>query len=175
MTYQAVTTILQRHDAEMGASEAHGIAVGMLCVATDADAANWLHEVCHDEYELPDDDKSLLLNLFERTRELLEPETEEFIFDLFLPDDDEPLPEQVEALRSWCQGFLFGVGYLHSDHEWPGDTDEVMRDIIELTKLDDDVDGEEDENALVEIREYLRSAVLIVRDQFAEPQSRLSH
>lgn len=175
MTYQAVTTILQRHDADMGAAEAHGIATGMLCVALEADAANWLHEVCHDEYELPDDDKSLLLNLFERTRDLLMPETEEFIFDLFLPDEDEPLPDQVEALRCWCQGFLFGVGYVQSGRDWPGDTNEVMADLIELTKIDTDVDGEDDENALAEIREYLRSAVLIVRDQFALAEQGQAH
>lgn len=175
MTYQAVTTVLQRHDADMGAAEAHGIACGMLCVALDADAANWLHEICHDEYQLPDDDKSLLVNLFERTRDLLAPEDEEFVFDLFLPDDDEPLSVQVEALRCWCQGFLFGVGYLHSDQEWPGETDEIMRDLIELTKIDTEVNGEDDENALVEIREYLRSAILIVRDQFSEFVSSQTH
>ena len=168
MTYLQVEGILQKHDADMGAAEAHGVAVGMLCVEPRADAANWLHELVADEYELFDDDKSLLLNLFERTRDLLDPEVEEFAFDLLLPDDDEALTDQVEALRCWCQGFLFGVGYVHSDADWPGDSGEVMRDMIELTKIDTDVAGEEDEIALVEIREYVRSAVIIVRDQFAE-------
>ncbi len=175
MTFQAINAILAKHDADMGAAEAHGIAVGMLCVEARADAANWLHELFADEYELHDDDKSLLLNLFERTRELLEPETEEFAFDLFLPDDDEMLTEQAEALRCWCQGFLFGVGYAQTGTDWPGETGEVMRDMIELTKIDTDVEGEDDENALAEIREYVRSAVLIVRDQFADQNNRQVH
>lgn len=166
--YQAVNTVLEKYDADIGASEAHGIAVGMLCVENKADAANWLHEVITDEHALSDDDKSLLLNLFERTRDLLDPETEEFVFDLFLPDEDELLGEQVEALRFWCQGFLFGVGYAQADSDWPGDSAEVMQDMVELTKMESDVEGDEDENALMEIHEYLRAAVLIVRDQFNE-------
>ena len=38
-----------------------------------------------------------------------------------------------------------------------------MRDITEFTKIDDSIEGEEDENAYAEITEYLRSAVLILR------------
>lgn len=173
--YQAVNTLLQKYDADMGASEAHGIAVGMLCVEAGADGASWLHEVLADEHALPDDEKSLLLNLFERTRELLDPETEEFAFDLFLPDEDEALSEQAEALRCWCQGFLFGVGYARSGADWPGDSAEVMQDMVELTKIDSDVEDEEDENALVEIHEYLRAAILIMRDQFIEQKQDQLH
>lgn len=173
--YQAVNSILEKHDADVGAAEAHGIAVGMLCVEVKAGAANWLHELFADEHALPDDDKSLMLNLFERTRELLDPETEEFAFDLFLPDLDESLSEQVEALRCWCQGFLFGVGYAQTSADWPGESAEVMRDMIELTKIDSDVEGDEDEEALMQIHEYVRAAVLIVRDQFAEDNNGRLH
>ncbi len=175
MTYQAVNAILVEHDVDMGPAEAHGIAVGMLCVELRADAANWLHELFADEYELFDDEKSLLLNLFERTRELLEPDDDDFVFDLFLPDDNASLSDQAEALRCWCQGFLFGVGYAHTDAEWPGDTAEVMRDMIELTKIDSNVDGEDDENALAEIHEYIRAAVFTFRDHFSDQSYRQAH
>lgn len=173
--YQAVNLVLGRYGADLGAAEAHGIAVGMLCVELKADAANWLHELFTDEHAMSDEDKSLLLNLFERSRELLVPETEEFAFDLLLPDEDEALDEQTEALRCWCQGFLFGVGYSRGEKEWPGDSEEVMRDMVELTKMDSEVAGEEDESALMEIHEYVRAAVLIVRDQFAEGDSQSLH
>ncbi|CAG1022792.1 UPF0149 family protein [Methylomonas sp. LL1] len=173
--YQAVNAILEKYDADMGASEAHGIAVGMLCVEVRVDAANWLHELFADENDLIDDDKALMLSLFDRTRELLDPETEEFSFDLLLPDEDERLGDQVEALRGWCQGFLFGVGYAQTSAEWPGDSAEVMRDMIELTKIDSDVEGEEDEAALIELHEYVRAAVLTVRDQFADNKDAQIH
>lgn len=173
--YQAVNAILEKYDADMRAAEAHGVAVGMLCVELKADAANWLHELFVDEHALLDHDKSLLLDLFDRSRELLDPETEEFTFDLLLPDEDELLSERVEALRSWCQGFLFGVGYAQTSAEWPGDSAEVMRDMIELSKIDSDVEGEENEAALLEIHEYVRVAVLTVRDQFGEDKSAQLH
>ncbi len=169
--YQVVNAILENHNADMGASEAHGIAVGMLCVDTQVDAANWINELFTDADDLFQEDLAVLQELFQHSRELLDPESGEFNFDLLLPDDDFPLHEQAEALSSWCQGFLFGVGYVQTDAEWPGDSAEVMRDMIELTKIDTDVSGEEDEQALIEIQEYIRAAVMTVRDQFADQKS----
>ena len=62
------------------------------------------------------------------------------------------------------------MGYSRSSSDWPGETGEIMKDIVEFTKLDAEVDEEmdEDEAALVEIQEYLRVAVIMVRDQFIE-------
>lgn len=164
--YQAVSAVLEQQDADIGAAEAHGIAVGMLSVDVRVDAINWLQELLSDSHAIVDEDKTLLLELFERTRQLVNDEADEFAFDLFLPDDDESLVDQAEALRSWCQGFLFGVGYARSVGDWPGEAGEIMRDIIELTKIDSDVEGEDDANALMEIREYLRAAVYNVRNYF---------
>ena len=168
MVYQIVSTIFEQHDADLGAAEAHGIATGMLCVDIRSEVANWMNELIEDEVSLMYEDKTILLELFEQTRKLLDAEDEQFEFDLFLPGDDAGLSEQVEALRCWCQGFLFGVGFAKSTADWPGDCGEIMRDIVEFTKLESEISGEEDENALMEIHEYLRSAVLIVRDRLAE-------
>lgn len=173
--YQAVNSILEKYDADLGAAEAHGMGVGMLCVELKTDVGNWLRELFVDEFDLLDHEKTVLQGLFERTRELLEPESDDFSFDLLLPDDAESLADQVEALRCWCQGFLFGVGYAQAGADWPADSVEVMRDIVELTKLDSEVEGEEDEAALVEIHEYVRAAVLIVRDQFIEQKNMPLH
>ncbi len=175
MTYRSFEAILEQHDSDVGAAEAHGIATGMLCVEIRADVENWLRELFTDEEQLIDEDKSLLHGVFEKTRQLLENQNNDFSFDLLMPEDDDPLDEQVEALRCWCQGFLFGVGYAQTGADWPGETAEVMRDMIELTKIDVDVGDEDDENALVEIREYVRASVFTVRDQFAEFNQSQSH
>lgn len=176
MSYQAIDSILHQYDADFGAAEAHGIAVGMLCIEPKTAADHWLGEVIADQHALLDHDKGMLLELFDRTRQLLNPEHEDFAFDLLLPDDDADLPDQVEALRCWCQGFLFGVGYAQGGGDWPGDTGEVMQDLIELTKLDsENAESEDDANDLIEIHEYVRSAVFIVRDQFAENDNQQAH
>ena len=166
--YQAVNEILDQMDAGIGAAEAHGIAVGMLSVEARADAGNWLRELVNDGNNILEEDEVLLLELFEQSRQVLNDGADEFDFDLFLPDDDESLSEQAEALRCWCQGFLFGVGYVQSVGEWSGEVGEIMRDMIELTKIDSDLEDEDDENALMEIREYVRAAVFTVRDYFLE-------
>jgi len=168
MAYEIVNTIFEQLDAGFGASEAHGVAVGMLCVDPRAEAANWLNELFENEVSLKTEDKTILLELFEQTRKLLDAEDEQFAFDLFLPGENEDLSEQVEALRCWCQGVLFGVGYAKSTADWPDECGEIMRDIVEFTKLETDVSGEEDENAYMEIHEYLRSAILMLRDMLME-------
>jgi uncharacterized protein len=173
--YQVVNTVFEQLDADMCAAEAHGIAVGMLTVECDADVNQWLQEVLSNPVEIPDQNKSLLQNLFEETRQELNEAAEEFAFDLFLPDEDEPLWEQVEALRAWCQGFLFGLGVVHVEREWPNEIGEVMRDMIELTKVDSDVEDEEDANLLMEVHEYVRAAVFVVRDYFLENRHSTKH
>ncbi len=170
MSYEIVSTILQQLDMTLNPSEAHGMACGMLCIDSRCDVANWLDTLLENA-SLTEEDKTILFNLFEQTRKLLHPEEDDFSFDLFLPDSDEndDLSQHAEALRSWCQGFLFGIGYLKSGQtDWPGETGEIMRDIVEFCKLDANVENEDDEHALMEIHEYIRAAVLLIRDQFTE-------
>ncbi len=166
MAYQTINTIFQNYETDLSASEAHGLATGMLCIENSFEVANWLTELFPEDILLIDDDKTILVALFEQTRKLLSDDT--FKYELFLPGDDESLSEQLKALCFWCEGFLFGIGYTRSASEWPGETGEIMKDIVEFTKMD--VDGneemEEDEQALMEIQEYLRVAVIMIRDQF---------
>jgi uncharacterized protein YgfB (UPF0149 family) len=166
MAYETCNAIVIQIDAELSAAEAHGMATGMLCVNERTESARWLGELLHDAAAVIDEDKALLQRLFEETRRLLA--SEGFEFDLFLPDEEALLREQVEALKNWCRGFLFGVG-AGSDaaSNWPDDVREILKDITEFTRLDSEAEGEEDENALMEITEYLRSAVLLLRAELS--------
>jgi hypothetical protein len=163
MAYKACNAIFVQIDAELSAAEAHGMATGMLCANEQTESAAWLAELLHNANPVINENKILLTRLFEETRRLLA--SDEFEFDLFLPEDDTSLVEQVEALKSWCRGFLFGVGSGASALSWSKDAREILKDITEFTKLDVNVEGEEDERAFVEITEYLRSAVLLLRDE----------
>ena len=170
MAYKACNAIVVQSDAELSAAEAHGMATGMLCVNEHTESAQWLGELLQHAAPVIDEDKALLVRLFEETRRLLA--SEEFEFDLFLPDEEALLSEQVEALKNWCRGFLFGAG-TGSDaaSNWPDDVREILKDITEFTRLDTEAEGEEDENALMEITEYLRSAVLLLRDELGSNSS----
>ncbi len=176
MAYQTINNIFQKNETDLTSAEAHGLATGMLCIENKTEVASWLAQLFPEQIVLIDEDKSILVTLFEQTRKLMDDEDDGFRFDLFLPGDDVPLNEQLEALRFWCEGFLFGVGFSQSSSDWPGETGEIMHDIVEFTKLDSEVDDEdEDESALIEIQEYIRVAVMMVRDLFNEQSNGNKH
>ena len=177
MAYQTINTLFKRNETDITASEAHGLATGILCIESKAEAANWLAELLPDEIILDEEDKTILMSLFEQTRKLLNKDDDSFGYDLFLPGDDAPFNEQLIAIRDWCDGFLFGIGYTRSSSEWPGETGEIIKDIVEFTKLDtqdqDELEG--DDGAIMEIQEYLRVAAMMIRDQLNETEQGNTH
>lgn len=165
MSYSVVNSIILQKEAADSAAEVHGIAVAMLCLEPKTEVGSWLSEAISKEADLLEEDKLLLINLFEQSKELME--SDEFIFDLFLPDEQELVNSRCLALAQWCQGFLFGMGRIETDSEWPGDVGEILKDIVEFTKLEADGDGddEEAESAIMEIQEYLRASVMLIRSE----------
>jgi len=164
MPYARVTNILATEDNS--AASAHGMATGMIVGDSESTAEPWLSEVLCDnaDSEISDADQQVLYHLFAETRRLLL--DDEFGFGLLLPDDDTPLNEQASAVKDWCQGFLFGLGSVVSAENMPPQAKEILKDLAEFTKLDTNVEGDEDEAALVEIIEYIRAAVLMLQDGF---------
>jgi uncharacterized protein YgfB (UPF0149 family) len=173
MTYQIINNICFQRDAELTAAEVHGIAAGMLCVNECTEGNKWLSELFPKAIPLGDEEKRLLMNLFEETSRLLA--SDQMEFELFLPDDNALLTEQVAALAGWCQGFLYGVGAACTDINWNKKVSEILKDISEFTRVDTAAEGEEDECAFVEITEYLRSAVLLLRDEINANVNRAVH
>lgn len=163
MTYKTINTIVRNYDQAGSAAELHGIATGMLCMNNRVDSIFWLQEVFPEGCDFLEEEKSLLIALFEQTRELLN--SDDFSFDLLLEDDESPISGQAESLRNWSQGFLYGVGYAKASKDNADEISEVLKDIVEFTKLELGEDKQEDENALMEIQEYIRAAVMLVHVQ----------
>jgi uncharacterized protein len=162
MAYPIVDKLITECSSDLSAAEAHGIATGMLCVNAETLSSYWLAELLNDAKPVSAEGQQVLVRLFEETKQLLA--CDEFTFALFLPDDDTLLSERANALKSWCQGFLYGVGAAHLTGDYSSDAREALKDISEFTRLDTMAEGEEDENAFVEITEYLKSVVLLLRD-----------
>jgi uncharacterized protein YgfB (UPF0149 family) len=161
MTYQNIDSLFKGSDEINSAAEAHGLATGMLCVNGQTQSAVWIRQLFDEGGEVGAEQSRQLAQLFEETRVSLE--SGDYDFAPFLPADDVPLSEQIAALADWCQGFLFGVGALYQNGEQSGQTREILRDIAEFTRLDPDAEGEEDEVAFMEVTEYLRTAVSLLR------------
>jgi uncharacterized protein YgfB (UPF0149 family) len=170
--YEEIQSVLEDADANMSASETHGLAAGMLCVGFDADFDRWMTAIFDTDQqqdELGDGDKQILMALFQGTQELLG--ADEFIFDLLLPDDDERIGVQAGALSEWCQGFLYGVAYMGvgDDKEWEEESRGVLRDLMEISRLDADNTDDSDEQAFVELHEYVRIGVHMLLEELQPP------
>ncbi len=164
-----IDAILVQYDAELTAAEAHGMASGLLAVNGKFSNESWLNELLQNTQPINDEHKVELLGLFDDTQDVLL--DDEFEFELFLPEDDESnLIERVDALRQWCKGFLFGIGFANKATKFSQQTQEILKDVAEITKLDADIEleDEEAENDFMELTEYLRAAVLALRDEFSE-------
>lgn len=164
MTYRLIDNVFSGNGTVNSAAEAQGLAAGMLCVNREAQSAAWLKQL-FDEDGMPNSEQArLLVLLFDETRESLD--SDDYDFEPLLPDDDASLSERIAAFSDWCQGFLYGVGTLPHAGKPSDQAKEILHDIAEFTKLDADAAGEEDETAFMEIGEYLRTAVLLLRAEF---------
>jgi uncharacterized protein len=169
MRYPDIDSITQKLEARLTAAETHGIATGVLCGNIQAESQFWLNQLLQDRDEIEPTDKMMLTLLFENTRSALIDDS--FSFELMLPDESLPLSEQADALRHWCQGFLFGIGSVPVRSDWSNECREIVKDIAEFTKLDTDIEGEEAENDFMEITEYLRAAVLFLITELNSEQN----
>lgn len=174
---------LERLESDMGAAECHGAMAGLLCAAGRMEKARWLKRLFPGVGSgdlLAREAIDTLARLYEETARQLDDVT--LGFQLLLPDDDEPLDERVEALAEWCQGFLLGMseGGMKELAALPGDSSEVMRDLVEIARAGsyDLGTGEEDEVAYNELLEYVRTGVLLINEELnptqAPPQDNLT-
>ena len=174
--------LLYRIDATMGAADAHGALCGMLCARGTIELSEWVDHVIGEQEqgnELLHDVVHKLSELHQSTLEMMNDATGDF--KLLLLDDDDPLPERVEALAAWCQGFIYGLaaGGIQEGSELPEDTAELLKDMIEISRAGQDVDDtgveesdvNDDEMAYMEIEEYVRMGALLVYEELQPLQS----
>ena len=167
---QQMDDALQTLGATQDGAEAHGTLVGLLCAAGHADKKTWL------AYIAPSLDTTDLLQkeamkpleaLFETTvSQLSSPLLD---FQPLLPDDDITLDLRTQALGEWCQGFLMGLslgGMVANLDELPGDSGEIIRDLVDIAKVGNfDLEGgDKDEESYSELVEYLRTGVLLINE-----------
>ena len=168
--YNSLSEALSKAEAELVAAESHGALCGMLCAAGSVELSRWLEQIFEEldmNNLLIQEASQLLVGLYKSTQEQLN--DAEVDFQLFLPDDNELLAERAEALANWCQGFTYGLatGGLKKDRELPEDTDELIRDMVEIARLghDSDTADETDEDAYMQLYEYVRMGVLLINEE----------
>ena len=143
-------------------SELHGLMTGFMCVNSDSSPEQ--REVAYSDWLIGDGERAdaelvqWLDQLFEATLTELE-EFSDFQFRILMPDDDTCIDARSQALKSFCAGFLSGVGPYHFDEE----VTEALTDLERIAALRGEVgESEENESDLFEIIEFVRVSVFFI-------------
>ncbi len=163
-TYVEFEHVLRQARALPEPSEAHGTLAGALCSSRDYGLMEWLREILPDDS--PDEAAlrtSVLQNVYDSMVRSLGADSD---FQPLLPDDDAPLAERADALSSWCQGFLYGLGSGTTGDPGQVSTEagEIIRDLTEITHVGVDAGDETEENeiAFAEVVEFVRVGVQLL-------------
>jgi uncharacterized protein YgfB (UPF0149 family) len=156
-------------------AECHGVVCGLLCRMPDASLDTFITLL--DMLELVNKPGSALRmalqELLNASREQLADENMGLV--LWLPADNEMLEERTMALAQWCSGFLAGLGSggEHITQALSEDAVEALRDLQQIAKavVADTSETEEEESAFVEIVEYVRVVVLMIREDMRGPDA----
>lgn len=145
-------------DMELGfdATELHGMMCGFLCYRKASDKS-W-KKLIFEDFKVPPEFQVLLDESEQAMND------EDFQFEMLLPDEEENIVAQAEALSFWCRGLTTMWGLLKVDIDNSETVKEALQDIIEITKLDfsELSDTDENEQMLTEVHEYVRAAVLLI-------------
>lgn len=163
--YDALGDLLRGVNPDLDAAELHGQLCGMLCVQPRLPEADAWRRILGRDPEGPARER--LHEVWMATRTMFE--GGQFDFQPLLPSDEARLESRVEALAHWAQGFLLGLDRLGLTErsKLPGELPGIAEDLgriaaAESYALDDE---EADENAFMELVEYLRVAVQLFREE----------
>lgn len=157
--------------AEM--SECHGAACGLVCRRAGSSGEDFMRLI--DALQLaPGAVPELRRTLQELHRATgSQVDDEQMRLELWLPGDEEPLEERTAAMARWCTGFLAGLGSGKGRDlgGLSGEAREALEDLGQIARAEPGgaVSAEEDEEAFVQIVEYLRMVVLLFREELRGP------
>lgn len=149
-------------------SELHGGLSGWLAGGGD-NAEAWLAAVLADP-DLPSPAAGSALDRM-RVATAHQLEDRDFAFALLMPEDSQPLSVRSAALFDWCRGFLGGFGLAAGARAALSEEgNEALADLARLAAAQPDAEDEGDdgeEDALAELEEFVRVAVLLLHGDAA--------
>lgn len=164
--YRELGRALRDLGFRLDAAEYHGALCGILCARSGAgDDLGLELDPPRDESAIPAA-RELLAGLREASLQHLNDPDSGFM--PLLPEDVETLDSRVDALAQWCQGFLYGLATRQALDLNAGSEElrEVVADLIQISRAgveeDREADEDADENAYMELVEYVRAGVQLV-------------
>ena len=167
---------LRRCGANWTAAQSHGLVSSRLAVAgtravseslgqvlEGSDTANALRTECED----------MLATLWQSTHRAFSERLS--AFQPLLPDDNDSADKRTEALAHWCEGYLHGL--VSGEHDAAlkerlaaEPLADIIKDMLQITRatVDELDDDGSDDDAYIEIVEYLRVAAQLIYEELAE-------
>ncbi len=165
--YKMITLLLTGNHVAHSPAELHGLLTGQLCsgvVAPDAEDLGGLME--QPQHLVPVVCKLIERMLGETTEQLAH---FDFHFHPLLPSDEASLQDRVNALGSWCDGFMvgFAAGYIRPDSALSAEAREILGDFGQFAAISDDGQdlSDQDEVDFMELVEYVRMAAITLFQQ----------
>ena len=159
--YTQIEAVLATAGIELSVSEVHGTVVGAIANHLKTGLTPNLLNLIEPGSDAKD---SRLVQLNELLHDMYR-ENSEVLFEskdgygLFLPHEDDGLGMRVDALATWCKGYLLGLLYndQFSIDQLPESGSEIARDMMEIAEAGAGADDEQDEDwALGELEEYVK-------------------
>ncbi|MDH5445260.1 MAG: UPF0149 family protein [Gammaproteobacteria bacterium] len=180
LDYSTIQSSLQRIAVETSPAECHGQLCGLLSSLPELSYTAWLEMALPELIEaknsgnaLAAETDGLLQQLFADTEQGIV--DRELGFQLYISGDDESLAVRLEQLAEWCSGFLLGLamGGIKEFKGLPGDIPELLDDLVEFSRAGSFTleNEEEDENAYMELNEYVRMGVMLVKMELSQLHS----
>ncbi|MEO6075408.1 MAG: UPF0149 family protein [Dokdonella sp.] len=164
--------------AQLGvdASDLHGSLTGFLCAGGKTTSTRWLTDLALDDEQVGAE-----TDVFEQLHADIAAALDDpgLGFEPLLPSDGAPLEQRADALVAWCRGFLGGIGLADAADRVSSlddDSQEMLRDLGQIAASNlEFAGGEEDEQSLAELVEYIRVAVLTLHADFNGAAERTVH
>jgi uncharacterized protein YgfB (UPF0149 family) len=169
--YKMINLLLTGNHVQHSAAELHGLLAGQLCSGVAHPDPQELGELLEYHGELAPVVVKLCERLATETADQLG--QLDFQFQPLLPPDDAELPERVDALGLWCDGFTvgFAAGFIQPEEILSEEARELLGDLGRLSAVSASAEdcSEQDEVDYMELVEYVRMAAITLFQQLASP------
>lgn len=174
--YDELEGALRRCGSTWEVAQVHGLLCARLAAEGVAAGQGWLQQVLEgvDPANASRGEcENLLDSVFGSSYQQLAERLSEF--ELLLPDDSNDADTRTRALAFWCEGFLHGlVSGQRNDSVREKLSKEpladVIKDLLQITRAvaDEDESDETNEQALVELVEFVRVGAQLAYEELAE-------
>ncbi|MDO8331873.1 MAG: UPF0149 family protein [Fluviicoccus sp.] len=158
--------LLQDLQLNSSAPEIHGVMTGLLAGGVRFNRQQLMKMLeAHTEADQAFDD-GLVASLWQLQLSTLEGlGASDLVFLPLIPGDESLLADRLEGLADWCQGLLAGFGLAVRGDDLrlkDGDIQETLQDLVHIAHVssEGESDNEEDEQAFMEVYEFVRLAAI---------------